>query len=84
MAVPPSPSAAAAAAAAAKVLGPTRRDVLNLYRSLLRIHMAVLPAAQRALGDRVRIYIYITRLGLGPPCGPLRELGFFPGADPVN
>lgn len=26
--------------------------MLNLYRSLLRIHAAVLPAPQRALGDR--------------------------------
>eukprot|EP00170_Pyropia_yezoensis_P006536 contig_26663_g6557 len=52
MPVPPSPLAAAASAAAAKVLGPSRRDVLNLYRSLLRIHAAVLPAPQRALGDR--------------------------------
>lgn len=55
MPVPPSPSAAVAAAAAARVLGPSRRDVLNLYRSLLRIHAAVLPAPQRALGDRVRL-----------------------------
>lgn len=54
MPVPPTPSAAAAAAAAAGVLGPSRREVLSLYRSLLRIHGAVLPAAQRALGDRVR------------------------------
>lgn len=52
MPVPPTPSAAAAAAAAAGVLGPSRREVLSLYRSLLRIHGAVLPAAQRALGDR--------------------------------
>jgi len=54
MPVPPPTAAAAAAAAAAGGLGPRRRDVLGLYRSLLRIHAAVLPAAQRALGDRVR------------------------------
>ncbi|OSX75822.1 hypothetical protein BU14_0219s0022 [Porphyra umbilicalis] len=52
MPVPPPTAAAAAAAAAAGGLGPRRRDVLGLYRSLLRIHAAVLPAAQRALGDR--------------------------------
>ncbi|GAB0494542.1 hypothetical protein MMPV_005836 [Pyropia vietnamensis] len=52
MPIPPSPSSAAAAVAAAKVFGPSRREVFNLYRSLLRIHAAVLPAEQRALGDR--------------------------------
>lgn len=35
-------------------VGPSRREALSLYRTILQMHRKKLPRAQREIGDRVR------------------------------